>query len=233
MIWLLFRQLLPLPKQMFRKNKSSSKAKIPNQLLIQLANQNENPVTVLPEYDSSKQCLHWKISDYQCKIKCFTWPKLSNELQQWMIDLTERNMEDLYNSSSWKWNRQSKLNEFKHKTARHLIVFKEDPTDLPIAFVHFRFEEGYCSDATVYCYELQIEAEYRRLGIGRYLMNILQTLATKYRMRKVILTTLKENTGAFEFYTKALKFTIDKNSPSCFDQVADYEILSKRTEKDL
>lgn len=220
--------------KMIRKNKSSSSnAKIPSELLIRLANENENPLTVLPEYDLSQQCLHWKTLDYPCKIQCFIWPTLSDEQQQWMINLTEQNMKDLYNASSWKWNRQSKLNEFRRTTARHLIMFKEnaDSIDVPIAFVHFRFELGYCSDATLYCYELQVEEEFRRIGIGRYLMNILETLAEKFRMKKVILTTLKKNIAASEFYTKVLKFSIDKNSPSCFDQEVDYEILSKRTKK--
>jgi len=49
-------------------------------------------------------------------------------------------------------------------------------------------------------------------------------------MRKVLLTVLKQNTDAFDFYTRGLNFVVDKNSPSrCGDHVADYEILSRRT----
>lgn len=214
--------------------KSSSKATIPNELLLRMANEFENPLAKFDDdYDSIEQCLSTTICDLRIETRYFMWTKLSPELQQWMIDLTEENMKDLYDSCSWKWQRKSKLGELKHSTAKHLIIFHKptvdsSPPSKPIAFVHFRFEQGYVSDAVLYCYELQVEQSYQHKGFGRYLMNLLELMAKKFRMQKVIVTVLKNNNQATQFYSNGLQFKIDKNSPSYFQQEADYEILSKR-----
>jgi len=42
---------------------------------------------------------------------------------------------------------------------------------------------------------------------------------------KVMLTCFKRNEKALKFYTKN-KYVIDANSPSRFNQVTDYELLS-------
>ncbi|KAH9396393.1 N-alpha-acetyltransferase 40 [Tyrophagus putrescentiae] len=105
----------------------------------------------------------------------------------------------------------------------------EASSSSPIAFVHFRFEEGYAEDATLYCYELQLVEGVRRRGIGAALMDLLQQLATVHRMKKVLLTVLTGNTEAVQFYVEGLKFAVDRHSPSRFKtEPVDYEILSKK-----
>jgi len=47
-----------------------------------------------------------------------------------------------------------------------------------------------------------------------------------FHMHKVMLTVFKQNTIAMDFYTKALNYRIDRSSPSRFQTIADYEILS-------
>jgi hypothetical protein len=42
-----------------------------------------------------------------------------------------------------------------------------------------------------------------------------------------MLTVLKNNKPAFDFYTSKMKYTIDMTSPSLNDMVAGHEILSK------
>nr|XP_027199845.1 N-alpha-acetyltransferase 40-like [Dermatophagoides pteronyssinus] len=229
-----------MPKKSFGKKLSSNRATIPDELLLRMANEFENPLLKFDDddvYDQDRQCLSTTITGIPISIKYFLWTKIPNELQEWMINLTEINMKDLYDSCSWKWNRQSKINEFKHSTAKHLIVFDLSPSpssseeEKPIAFVHFRFEKGYVSDAVLYCYELQIEKSYQQKGIGSYLMNLLESLGKQFRMKKSIVTVLKNNQQAYQFYTNGLQFRIDKNSPSNFDeqqQPIEYEILSKK-----
>ena len=95
--------------------------------------------------------------------------------------------------------------------------------------MHFRFEEGYAEDATLYCYELQLVEGVRRRGIGATLMTLLQQLAAAHRMKKVLLTVLTANTEAVQFYRQGLNFAIDRHSPSRFKTgPVDYEILSKK-----
>lgn len=170
-----------------------------------------------------------EIDAKQVDLKCNKSSELlASELFDVMLHLTENNMKELYERSSWGWSRKVKLKELQHKTANFLILSLEDQL---IAFCSFRFVHGSDeSEACVYCHELQVVDEYRRKGVGNYLMNILSLLAIKFRMYKVMLTVFKYNTIAMGFYT-SLKFRIDRSSPSKFHQEADYEILSLKISK--
>ena len=166
-----------------RTKRSSANATIPVKMLIKLANDRPSPLKALPDYDAEAGCLHRRLEDeidaLDLSITCSNWTELSGEVQEWMINLTEANMSQLYEESSWGWSRQTKLSELKHKNARlllvnvgakqegeywfvflrHLVIlflFCFSESKLPIAFVHFRFEEGYANDPALYCYELQI-----------------------------------------------------------------------------
>ncbi len=46
-------------------------------------------------------------------------------------------------------------------------------------------------------------------------------------IRKIMLTVFRQNTAAMQFYRSKLQYTIDSTSPSQYNQVTDYEILSK------
>ncbi|UXI21240.1 hypothetical protein NH340_JMT07183 [Sarcoptes scabiei] len=224
------------------KKKSSQNNTIPKQLILRLANDCKQPLHCLNGYDPDHNELVVDLDNrMRLKIRYYQWLQLSSEQQQWMINLTERNMRDLYEQSAWKWNRQSKMKEFKHPTAKHLIITSSnldlenndgnelvsEALEKPIAFVHFRFEQGYRPDETsLYCYELQVEPKYQNHNIGSYLMNQLEVLGSEFRLQKIHVTVLKKNISAFNFYTKKLSFKIDDSSPSCCDQDADYEILS-------
>lgn len=170
-----------------------------------------------------------KIDDKKIDLKCRKSTDLSSELFDEMLQLTENNMKEMYDQSSWGWRRDVKQKEFQHKTANFLILTYENRL---IAFCHFRFEHGSDqSEACVYCYELQVIDEYQRKGVGKYLMNILSLLAIQFNIFKLMLTVFKHNTFAMDFYVNKLKFRIDKSSPSKFYELTDYEILSLKIKK--
>ncbi|KAJ3341155.1 hypothetical protein HDU93_005564 [Gonapodya sp. JEL0774] len=110
----------------------------------------------------------------------------------------------------------------------------------PVAFVSFEFttEETESSkmEAVVYCYELQIDASARKIGLGRYLMSLLDTLALTCGFERVMLTVIKTNKEALAFY-KSIGFTYDLISPSqCLPKhkakkIA-HEILTRRSARD-
>jgi ribosomal protein S18 acetylase RimI-like enzyme len=113
-----------------------------------------------------------------------------------------------------------------------LLAFASDENnDKELAsFAHFRFdyddeEEPTCT--VLYVYEIQVEAAYRRKGVGRRLMAIMESIAKKTEMENVVLTVFKKNESAMNFYTDSLGYSIDSYSPSKFGEPADYEILSK------
>lgn len=171
----------------------------------------------------------FKIDDQQLRLNCYKSSELTGDQFDLMLQLTEDNMKEFYEQSSWGWSRESKLKEFQHKSAIFLVL---ENVDQLIAFCHLRFEYGTDDyEACVYCYELQVLEEYRGKGVGKYLMNILSLLADHFQIHKVMLTVFKHNPIAMNFYFNALKFKIDKSSPSKFDQVFDYEILSLKKSK--
>eukprot|EP00903_Cladosiphon_okamuranus_P018756 g17258.t1 len=107
-------------------------------------------------------------------------------------------------------------------------------------YCHFRFawdqddnEDGEGVGGTedvLYVYELQVASWAKRRGLGRRMMQALELLANRHGMTKVMLTVFKENTQAMSFYTKKMKYGVDKDSPSNWDQPDEvYEILSKPT----
>ena len=109
-------------------------------------------------------------------------------------------------------------------------LYAIDNAEKLAGFVHFRFE--YDDDESPSCavldiFEIQIEADYRRCGLGKHLMGIAERIGREQSMTKVVLTVFKTNQQAMAFYTKRLQYEIDELSPSKFgDHNADYEILS-------
>ena len=194
--------------------------------LLSVANQCDNP---LLKIDSSFYLFHK--NDFNFNVSCHQWSQLDEECQQWMIQLTEDNMKPYYESSSCGWNRSNKLKELKDKTSR-LLLLKCVDTNQSIAFVNFRFEVGgNDSECVIYCYELQVVDSHQRSGVGQYLMSVVYEMGHTFHMEKVMLTVFKRNTIAMNFYTKALNYRIDRSSPSRFNIVADYEILSLKINK--
>lgn len=78
-------------------------------------------------------------------------------------------------------------------------------------------------DENYYSYELQIEKEYQRKGLGRFFINALERMAKHYNMEKLILTVLSNNEDGIKFFNN-VGFVTDDTSPS---PPTDYSILSK------
>jgi ribosomal protein S18 acetylase RimI-like enzyme len=98
------------------------------------------------------------------------------------------------------------------------------------AFVHFRFcldDDEVPGYAVLYVYEIQVGQSHAGLGIGTFLMNLLQDVAHTVGLDKVALTALKSNVTALRFYKDRLGFKLDDTDPSHGGETADYEILSK------
>lgn len=167
------------------------------------------------------------------------------DLHDACLDLFKANMSDMYQASSWGLDLDEKSSELRHETARFLIVEAAADADGAdantnddgdtkrdvLAFVHFRFEpndDEKPTEEVLYVYEIQVSDRAQRSGLGKRLMNIMELVANKNGMQKVMLTVFKMNGGAMKFYREKMKYAIDESSPSNFDgEVADYEILSK------
>jgi GNAT superfamily N-acetyltransferase len=191
------------------------------------ANAMENPLSGL------ESLLSVKVDASFLTIRFHSSP-LPEKLLTKCLDLFERNMGDMYQTSDWGLNMLEKREELAHKNARFLTCSHSDSSsnDL-VAFAHFRFDVNDDDDPTeevLYVYELQVDASVRRAGLGRHFMSILELVARRARMKKAMLTVFKSNKAAIQFYTVKMKYKVDEISPSMYDcgQDADYEILSKR-----
>lgn len=124
-------------------------------------------------------------------------------------------------------NEKKKMRELTHEEARYLLVKEGERL---VAFLHFRFEVVH-KTTVVYCYEIQVEEDMTGLGIGKRLMVLLEILARKFDMDKVMLTVLDQNPGAKAFYLKmGYKVDDDEVDEDGDERYADgnsYEILSK------
>lgn len=161
-------------------------------------------------------------------IECKKVGDLEKDTTEWAFNLTKSNMQTLYENSNWGWTEREKKDEMTHEKAWYLIATDQDGNHK--GFAQFRFDMDF-DDEVLYCYEVQVMNDVRRKGVGKFLMQILEMVAHKTQMLKVMLTVFQENNLANDFFTKKLKYILDETTPEIFDPMNqddyDYEILSK------
>jgi ribosomal protein S18 acetylase RimI-like enzyme len=195
-----------------------------SQALVNKANSQEDPMAPFCVFRKFEK------NGLTVTLECKLCGALDVGTMDWIFDLEKRNMKDLYEQCEWGWNDKVKKEEMTDDRAWYLIARTPEPESKPIAFSHFRFDMDY-GDQVLYCYELQLEEEARRKGLGKFMLQVLELMGFSANMKKVILTVLKVNAEAKAFFT-ALKYTIDETSPE--DNVLEqysYEILSKMNKK--
>ena len=156
---------------------------------------------------------------------------LNHDGKEFIIDLLAKNMKKLYEDSEWGWNDKNKREEMLDEKAWYLLAETSDGTIA--GYSHFRYDMDF-DDEVVYVYEIQIDSTYQRKGLGRFMMQVLEMLAFKADMRKIMLTVFKHNPEAENFFKKTMKYEIDETCP--IDDVVeqyDYEILSKFNKRKL
>lgn len=168
--------------------------------------------------------------------------QINDKLYSRLMGLFESLMRTMYEQSSWGWDQEDKLSEFKHSRTRVIIVTQSDTAADPstsvtsnvlpgedesiVGFMNFRFETGANKEeCALYVYELHVDVEHQRQGLGEELMRMAKVLAHEFKMDKIMLTVFRFNEPASKFYNK-LKFAEDKSSPA--KNEADYMILSSK-----
>lgn len=215
-----------------KKNMKSPGQMMPPKLKLKLANECEKFLTKVKYNPTNKSYSYYMLHSSQ--IDETTYSKL--------FALFEFLMRSMYEKSSWGWNEEEKMSEWKHSRTRLIIVTKPDtgstlyegiqegklpdPNESIIAFMCYRFESGSDkSEAAFYVYELHVDEEHQRQGLGHDLMQFARVIAIAFKMDKIMLTVFRSNEPALKFYNK-LKFKPDKSNPSRDE--ADYTILSSQ-----
>jgi ribosomal protein S18 acetylase RimI-like enzyme len=128
-----------------------------------------------------------------------------------LLLLLENNMRALYERSSWGWNRELKRSELCDPetviiSLQQYCTTRQTDEGRIIGFVSFQFSQeplgtGGALVPAVYCYELQLEASHRNLGLGRALINLMETIGRqRYGAVESALSVFRFNTAAVRFY---------------------------------
>lgn len=150
----------------------------------------------------------------------------SPDIERFVFDLTKTNMEAVYAAAggSWSWNSTKKRGELFSEDTRYVLCRAADGALVGFLAFRLEFDNDY---EVLYVYELQIAEAARRRGLGRHLMLVAELMARKNGMQWVMLTVLKNNEAAVDFYRRRMKYDIDESSPSESGEERPYEILSK------
>ncbi|XP_045461341.1 N-alpha-acetyltransferase 40 [Harmonia axyridis] len=188
---------------------------------VALANNLEDPMEPFPVFRNFNK------NGINAELNVKKGNCLEENVKQWAFNLTKKNMQQKYESCSWGWSDSKKLEELNDEAAWYLIAKSADNGNL-LGFSHFRFDmdEGI---EVLYCYELQLETSVQRKSLGKFMMQILELIAFKNGMRKVVLTVLKNNPHSKFF--KAINYEVDESSPMDDEDDYSYEILSKINKK--
>lgn len=207
-------------KERKQKRKEENAKLSAAQLKVDTANKLEDPMSMLvpfKKYERNGVCLD---------IECNRVGDLDADTVEFVFQLCKKNMQNLYESCDWGWKDSVKREEMTEDKAWYLIARDQDKK--PVAFVHFRFDLE-VDQEVLYCYEIQLSDSVKRKGLGKFLMQILELLAYKTDMPKVMLTTFKHNDVGVKFFREALKFEVDEISPDdpVYEEGYSYWILSK------
>lgn len=188
---------------------------------VKKANRIESPLKLL-----STNLNSFNSSNVNISLKCTRVKKLDESTKEWCFDLFKRNMKSIYEKSKSGYDEKEKREEMFDCPSAYYLIAYEDKSGKPIAYSHFRFDMDYDSEI-LYCYELHVESEMRKLGIGKYLMQILEELCECLELEKVMLTCSKYNTNGLRFFKETLGYERDETDLNDEDPSVDYEILSK------
>ncbi|KAF2588915.1 hypothetical protein F2Q70_00040181, partial [Brassica cretica] len=149
-------------------------------------------------------------------------------------------MEGFY-GSNWPLQAKVKRTEMTSPDARYIFVRElrygskayetasKEGCDQIAGFVHYRFtlEEEV---PVLYVYEIQLESRIQGKGLGEFLMQLIELIASKNKMSAIVLTVQTSNALAMTFYMSKLGYRISSISPSKANLpnfLAKYEILCK------
>ncbi|XP_030564030.1 N-alpha-acetyltransferase 40 [Drosophila novamexicana] len=186
--------------------------------LIEAVAREKNPLDRLPGiYDSYKSS-----SGEEFKLYCRAKADMDAKTLKWTFKLAEQNVGPFYKQLKMGWQPKIKQSELNKNWARFLVA--QNQQKQPVAYTMFRFDMD-DGDCVLYCYEIQIAPEYQRKGLGKFMMQTLESCAKIWQLEKLMLTVLNNNENSLMFF-KALGYAKDETSPDIL-QEADYQILSK------
>ena len=119
--------------------------------------------------------------------------KLSKQELAWAFATCKGNMEDKYDRSGYGWDDEDKKKEFTEEGTRFLLIREKNPDSSElgrlVGFVHFRFSvlgdvvDQMVGTPSLFVWDLHLDEEIRRKGLGKHLMTILELVARREKMQ--------------------------------------------------
>lgn len=147
-------------------------------------------------------------------IEIRSYKHAPDEYKDYIFNLTKKCMFDIYEQTNG-WDDKIKKRELFENESRYLIAFDISDGIKPVGFMHYRFELE-MNELSLYIYELNIEEEYRRKGLGKYIVMASEFIALKRGMEMVLLTIHKNNIIGVSFL-QALHYEPHPTSPEIID----------------
>lgn len=216
----------PNPKAKERKaeRKAMEMKNSPGVFAVKKANAQPDPLEPLPSFKKFER------SGLDLVLEAKRASSLDTSTKDWIFDLTERNMKEMYSKSEMGWNAEAKKKELMEEAAWLLIV-RERETEVPVAFSHFRFTLDN-EDPVLYCYDLQLEECASRKGLGKFMMKVLELVMIKNDLLKIMLIVFKHSEIGKSFFKDVLKYEIDETFTESVYKQFDYEMLSRFNAKE-
>ena len=159
-------------------------------------------------------------SDPKYTISSIKMSNRPHHIQEWVFEMIKASVSHFYDDSC-PWFDHEKRAEILHPDMWNILA---STGDCNLGFLNFRFDmdEGY---DVVYVYEVQVDPQAQRMGIGTLLVRIVEKIAFENKITKVVLTSHRKNTVSQKFFREKLGYSDDESSPT-FESV-NYDILSK------
>lgn len=156
---------------------------------------------------------------------------ISPQLLEQCLKLIEQTSAQHYQSSEMKWSVSKKRKEMRLPDMRYIIL--ADKATLNLAgFISFMitYEDGY---EVVYIYEIHFAPDWKGKGLGKKLVNLVESIGQNVGVTKAMLTVFRANNRAVDWYHR-LGYKEDEFSPgprklrNGTTKEPSYIILSKR-----
>ena len=132
------------------------------------------------------------------------------------VGLVEESSAHDYQASEVKWSTPKKRREMVLPDMRYLILTTSNLTDngspaslAGFASFMFTYEDGH---EVVYIYEIHLKHAYRRNGLGKILLNLIEQAGSSIGVKKTMLTVFVSNGMAGKWYEKC-GYSVDAFSP--------------------
>ena len=159
-----------------------------------------------------------------------------NELE-WAFDICKENMEDIYDASGYGWDDDDKKSELTESGARFLLLHDESNDDKPlIGFVHFRFTvqgeilESMAGLPTLYLWDIHIDEDYQRKGLGKHLLIVLELIARQQKMECVSIPIQDKDNMSMSWISKIRGYEPDiqlKSTINFDSELEGFQIYAK------